>query len=600
MNPQSALCLAVLAVVLVALVRSRIAPDIVLLGGLTLLLCVPVPDAAGVWRLGVLTVDEALAGLSNPGLVTVGALFVVAAGVRETGVVDGLARVALGAPKSLRGALVRILLPVVTFSAFLNNTPVVAMMIPAVRDWARKLGIAPSKLMLPLSYAAILGGTCTLIGTSTNLVVSGLVERQTDLGTLPVLEIAWLGVPCALVGATFILLFGPRLLPDRGSAASRLRDAREYTAEMVVPAGSPLVGRTVEAAGLRALPGAYLVEIEREGELLAAPGPTQVLHAGDQLVFTGVVGSIRELQTVRGLLPATNQIFKLDEPRPSRRLVEAVVSNTSPLVGRSIKAARFRTLYNAVIIAVARNGERVQGKVGEIEVRAGDTLLLEAPAQFAEQHRNDRDFFLVSQLEDSSPRRFQHATAATVILVAMIAAASLGVLSMLHASLLAAGLMLIARCTSTRAARESVEWSVLLVIAAAFGIGTAMEKSGLASLAITGLIDLAGGNPWGVLAAMYLATTVITEVLSNNAAVALVFPVAIGAAERLGVNLEPFVYSLMLAGSASFCTPIGYQTNLMVMGPGGYRFTDYVRFGLPLNLGLGALTVGLAPLIWPF
>jgi di/tricarboxylate transporter len=599
-TPDAIVCLAVLTVVFVALVRSRVGPDIVLLGGLTLLLVVPLPDGAGGWRVGVLDAKEALAGLSNPGLVTVGALFVVAAGVRETGVIDALARGALGSPRTLRRALTRIMLPVIGFSAFLNNTPVVAMMIPAVRDWSRKLGIAPSKLMLPLSYAAIFGGTCTLIGTSTNLVVSGLVEQETTLGTLGIFEIAWLGVPCACFGALFVIVFGPKLLPDRGSAASRLRDAREYTAEMLVPSASALAGRTVEGAGLRALPGAYLVEIERSGELIAAPGPQQVLYEGDRLVFTGVVESIKDLQTIRGLLPATNQIFKLDQPRQSRSLVEAVVSSTSPLIGRTIKAARFRTLYNAVIIAVARNGERVAGKVGEIEVQPGDTLLLEAPPQFVEQHRNDRDFFLVSQLEDSSPRRHQHARSAIVILLGMVVASATGVLSMLHASLLAAGLMLIARCTSTKAARDSVDWSVLLVIAAAFGLGTAIEKSGLAASAISGVLDVARGSPLAVLAAMYLVTTVLTEVISNNAAVALVFPVAIGAAERLGVNLEPFVYSLMLAGSASFSTPIGYQTNLMVMGPGGYRFVDYLRIGVPLNVGLGVVTVTLAPLIWPF
>ncbi|QDV05824.1 Sodium-dependent dicarboxylate transporter SdcS [Planctomycetes bacterium Poly30] len=529
-----------------------------------------------------------------------GALFIVAAGVRETGVIDAIARGALGSPRTLRSALLRIMIPVIGFSAFLNNTPVVAMLIPAVRDWARKLGIAPSKLMLPLSYAAILGGTCTLIGTSTNLVVSGLVEQQTSLGRLGIFDIAWLGVPCALVGAAFVIFAGPKLLPDRGSATSSLHDVREYTAEMMVPEGSPLMGRTVEGAGLRSLPRAYLVEIEREGHLIMAPGPTQLLREGDRLVFTGVVESIKELQTVRGLLPATNQIFKLDEARHNRSLVEAVVSTTSPLVGRTVKIARFRTLYNAVIIAVARNGERVRGQVGEIVMQPGDTLLLEARSQFVEHHRNNRDFFLVSQLEDSSSRRHQHATSAILIIAAMVLASATGVLSMLHASMLAAGLMLIARCTSVQAARDSVDWSALLVIASAFGIGTAIEKSGLASVAVEGLMGVAGGSPLAVLAAMYLVTTVLTELISNNAAVALVFPVAIGSAERLGVHLEPFIYSLMMAGSASFCTPIGYQTNMMVMGPGGYRFADYLRIGAPLNLGLGVITIVLAPLIWPF
>jgi di/tricarboxylate transporter len=593
--------LAVLALVFALLLANRVSPDIAMLGGLTLLMTLPLPDGAGGWRLGVLGVEEALRGLSNPGMVTVGALFVVVAGVRETGVIDLVARSVLGKPKHLRGAMLRILGPVVTLSAFLNNTPVVAMLIPAVRDWSRKIGFAPSKLMIPLSYAAIFGGTCTLIGTSTNLVVSGLVATETDLAPIGVFEIAWIGVPCAVVGIGFLLLFGPRLLPDRGSAtASALSDSREYTAEMQVPGDSPLVGRSIEDAGLRNLPGAYLVEIERQGELITAPGPDQRLHGGDQLVFTGVVESIKELQTVRGLQPATNQIFKLEEPRRHRCLVEAVVSNTSPLVGRTIKSTRFRTQYNAVVIAVARGGARVRGKVGEITIVPGDTLLLEAHPQFAEMHRDSRDFFLVSELADSSPRRHQRAWAAAAILAAMVAAASLGILSMLHAALLAAGGMLIARCCSVRAARAAVDWPVLILIGAALGVGTAMESSGLAGSMVQGFLSVAGDHPWMALLAIYLGATICTELISNTAAVALIFPLTAQIAESLGVSLLPFVFALMMAGSASFSTPIGYQTNLMVMGPGGYRFVDYLRIGVPLNLLMALVTVALAPLIWPF
>ncbi len=598
---EAILVLAVLALVFALLASNRVSPDIAMLGGLTLLMTLPLPASDGGWRIGVLNVEDALRGLSNPGMVTVGALFVVVAGVRETGVIDLVARGALGRPKHLRGAMLRIVAPVVAMSAFLNNTPVVAMLIPAVRDWSRKIGFAPSKLMLPLSYAAIFGGTCTLIGTSTNLVVSGLVATETDLGPIGLFEIAWIGVPCALVGIGFLLLFGPRLLPDRGSAtSSALSDAREYTAEMLVPPDSALIGRSIEDAGLRNLPGAYLVEIERQGELIAAPGPDQRLHGGDQLVFTGVVESIKDLQTVRGLQPATNQIFKLEEPRRHRCLVEAVVSNTSPLVGRTIKSARFRTQYNAVVIAVARGGLRVRGKVGEITIVPGDTLLLEAHPQFAEMHRDSRDFFLVSELEDSSPRRHQRAGAAAAILVTMVAAVSFGFLSMLHGALLAAGAMLIARCCSVRAARAAVDWPVLVLIAAALGVGAAMEQSGLAAALVHGFLAAAGDNPWLALLAIYLGATICTELISNTAAVALIFPLAAGVAETLGVSLLPFVFALMMAGSASFSTPIGYQTNLMVMGPGGYRFADYLRIGVPLNLLMGLVTVLLAPRIWPF
>lgn len=600
LGADAVVCLVVLALVFALLITNRVAPDVVLLAGLTVLFALPLPDGAGGWRIGVLTTEDALAGLSNPGLVTVGALFVVVAGVHQTGVIDALARGALGRPKTLRRALVRILAPVIVFSAFLNNTPVVAMMIPAVREWASKLGLSPSKLMMPLSFAAIFGGTCTMIGTSTNLVVAGLVASQTDLPPIGLFEIAWIGVPCAIVGSLYMILVGPRLLPDRSSATAKLRDVREYTAEMLVPSASPLAGRTIEQAGLRALPGAFLVEIERGGFLIAAPGPEQRLAAGDRLVFTGVVASIKDLQTIRGLEPATNQIYKLDAPRQSRCLVEAVVSSTSPLVGRTIKRARFRTRYNAVVIAVARGGERLRGKVGEIAIQPGDTLLLEAQTTFAERHRDDRDFFLVAELEESSPRRHQRAGIAIAILTGMVLLAGFGVLSMLQAALVAAGLMLVARCTSVQAARDSVDWSVLVVIAAALGIGTAIQKSGLGDTMVGSFLGAAGENPWLTLAAVYLGTTVITEMISNNAAVALVFPLAMGAAERLDANPMPFLFALMLAGSASFATPIGYQTNLMVMGPGGYRFGDYMVIGLPLNILLGIVTVGLAPFIWPF
>lgn len=600
MGVDAAVCLVVLCLCFALLAANRLAPDVVLLAGLTLLVVVPLPDGAGGWRIGVLDTHEALAGLANPGLVTVGALFVVVAGVHQTGVIDAIARGALGRPKGVRRAILRILAPVIAFSAFLNNTPVVAMMIPAVREWSAKLGISPSKLMIPLSYAAIFGGTCTMIGTSTNLVVAGLVASNTDIEPFGLFEIAWIGVPCALVGTLYLVLFGPRLLPDRSSATAKLRDVREYTAEMLIPANSPLAGKTVEGAGLRALPGAFLVEIERGGYVFAAPGPEQRLDAGDRLVFTGVVESIKDLQTIRGLEPATNQIYKLDEPRANRRLVEAVVSNTSPLVGRTIKGARFRTRYQSVVIAVARGGERVRGKVGEIEIQAGDTLLLEADAAFAERHRDDRDFFLVSELSDSSPRRHQRAGLAVTILLAMVVVAGVGWLSMLQAAMVAGALMVFLRCTSVQAARGSVDWSVLLVIAAALGIGTAIQKSGLAETLVSGFLELAGTNPLATLAAIYLGTTILTEVISNNAAVALVFPFVLQVTDRIEASPLPFLFALMMAGSASFATPIGYQTNLMVMGPGGYRFADYLRIGVPLNLLLGIVTVLLAPLIWPF
>jgi di/tricarboxylate transporter len=599
MGPEAWIVAAVVLLVLWLLVTNRVPADVAMVGAVTLLMAAPVPLEGGGWKLGVISAKEALAGLSGAGLVTVGALFIVVSGVRETGSIDFVARQLMGRPKGPRSALLRLMLPVIGASGFLNNTPLVAMMIPAVRDWCRKLSIAPSKLMLPLSYAAILGGTCTLIGTSTNLVVYDLARGAGVIQDLGLFEVGKVGLPAAILGAAFVWLFAPGLLPDRGSASSRLRDSRQYTAEMIVPQASPLAGKSIEAAGLRALPGAFIVEIHRGEDLIAAPGPDQVLRAGDRLVFTGVVESIKELQTVRGLEPATDQIFKLDEPRPNRCLIEAVVSNTSPLEGRTIKQARFRTQYQAVVIAVARNGERVAGKVGEIEMRHGDTLLLEAHPSFVDRHRDDPDFFLVSALEDSSPRRHHRMGTSILILGLMVAFGATGLAPMLHASLLAAGAMLLTRCTSVPAARAAVDWSVLLVIAAAFGLGTAIEKSGLARQLIEAFLGFAGGSPYAALVAIYLVTSLSTEVISNNAAVALVFPLAAEAWKSTDSNPLPFVFALMMAGSASFATPIGYQTNLMVMGPGGYRFVDYLRIGVPMNILMAVTTLLLLPLVWP-
>lgn len=592
--------LAILVLVLGLLIRGRLPADVVLVGGLVLAMVAPGRVVSGQWQIaGILSPERALSGLANPGVVTVGVLFAVVAGLRETGAIDVLGSRLLGRARGVRGAMVRITLPVAGMSAFLNNTPVVAMMIPAIGDWCRRRGVASSKLLIPLSYAAIIGGTCSLIGTSTNLIVAGLVARESGLPALRLFDITWLGLPALAVGTVYLVFVSPRLLPDRGGVEATLGDPREYTAEMRVPEGSSLIGRTIEQAGLRHLPGCYLAEIERDGQLLTAVGPEQVLAKGDRLVFVGVVDSIRDLKNQRGLELATDQVFKLDGPRHARRLFEAVVSNNCPLVGRSIREGRFRTRYDAVVIAVARSGRRVTGKIGDIVLHPGDTLLIESPPGFGVRAKNSRDFFLVSSIEDSRPRRHARAGAAIGILVAMVVVATL-LNNMLLAAMLAAGAMLIGRCSSIAAMRDSVDWSLLVVVASALGLGEAMEATELASAIGHGLVAVASDNPWLALAAVFIATNLLTEAVTNNAAVALMFPVAIGIAGDIDVDPMPFVMTLMMAGSASFSTPLGYQTNLMVAGPGGYRFTDFLRVGLPLNLLIGTITVLLAPMIWPF
>lgn len=599
MGTEAVIVLSTVGLVLLLLVTTRVPADALLVAALALLMLAPVPTSAG-WKMGILGATEAFSGFSNPGVLTVAVLFAVTAGLRETGAIDWIVQRILGRPRSLRSAVARVVFPAIPVSAFLNNTAVVAMLVPAISDWARKLRLSPSKLMLPFNYATILGGTCTLIGTSTNLVVSGLVLSSGKLSPIGLFDITWIGLPVALIGCLFVWLAAPVLLPDRGSTSSQLRQAREYMAEMIVPPGSPLIGKTIEEAGLRHLPGAFVAEIERDGESLVAVGPEQTLKANDRLVLVGVVESIRDLQNLRGLIPATDQVFKLDSPRYRRRLFEAVVSNTCPLVGKTIRDGRFRNRYNAVVLAVARNGERLRGKIGDIELRPGDTLLIEANPSFAIQQRDSRDFFLVSGVENSTPRRHERALAALAILAGMVLAAAFGGVNMLLAALVAAFLMVATGCCTVSDARNAIEWPVLIAIGAALGIGRAMEVSGAAHAVAGAILSLAGGQPWLTLAAFYAATCLLTEILTNNAVAALMFPVALATAEGLHVSPWPFVITLMIGASAGFACPIGYQTNLMVYGPGGYRHADYLRVGIPLDILVGLTSVLLAPLIWPF
>jgi di/tricarboxylate transporter len=511
-----------------------------------------------------------------------------------------MTQAALGRPRSVLGAQARLMVVVTFLSSFIYDTPLVAMLLPAVKDWARRISVPASKLMIPLSYAALLGGVCTLIGTSTNLIVNGLVVGQARLPALRLFDVTWVGVPCAVAGVTYLVLVGCRLLPERGAAISRQDDPRQYTVEMLVDPDGPLVGRTIGEAQLRHLPGLFLVEIERQGGVLPAVGPTERLRGDDRLVFAGVVESVVDLQKVRGLKPATEQVYRLDSPRSHRCLIEAVVSNTCPLLGMTIRGGRFRTVYNAAVIAVARNGERVGGKIGDIVLRAGDTLLLEAHPWFVDQQRNARDFFLVSRVEDSTPARHDRAWVALAILLGVVLAAGAGWLSLLNAGLLAAGAMLLTGCCSGPDARRGVDGRVLVVIAASIGVGRALQLSGAADTLARTLLGAAGTNPWVALAAVFGITMLFTELVSHHASVVLVFPVALATARSLQVSFMPFAVALMVAASCGFSMPIGCQTNLMVYGPGGYRFGDYVKVGGPLNLIVWAVTVLVAPLVWKF
>ncbi len=586
---QASIAIAVTVSTLILNVMTVLPTEMIFLGGLATLLIS-----------GVLNVETALAGFSNPGMVTVGVLYIVIAGVEQTGGLAWISQHLLGLPRTPLRAMLRLIFPVVGMSAFLNNTPIVALFIPVVTEWSKKLDIAPSRLMIPLSYSAIFGGICTLVGTSTNLVVNGLLITHTQHPGLGIFEITKVSLPCALVGCLYLLTIGRRLLPVRQSAINPQDNLRQYTLEMRVEHHSPLVGKTIEQAGLRHLTGLYLSDIIRGDEMLNAVGPRQRLYAEDHLIFVGMIDSITELRKMPGLVLADHPSYQLETASSEHYLIEVVVSNTFPFVGQTIRDCQFRKQYDAVVVAVGRNGDRLSGKIGDIELQPGDALLLEVSTGFLNRYRHSRDFYVISRVPNSETQRVHLAPTALMILVGMMCIVTMGWSSMLVAAVLAAVLMVALRCCAVERALKGIDWSLLMVIAASLGLGKALETTGAAAALASVLIEQTKHNPYLAIGLIYLATMLLTEMITNNAAAALVFPIGLSVAEDLGVNFIPFVIAIMIAASASFATPIGYQTNLMVYSPGGYRFTDFMRVGIPLNIIFFMMTIMLTPLFFPF
>ena len=589
MSPDAWLAMTVVAAVFPLMAFTRLGPDMVLLGAVVLLL-----------TLGVIDTNQALGGFSNSGLFTVAFMYVLVTAIRQTGGIDLIIRVVLGRPTSERGALARLLLPVASMSGFLNNTPVVATYIPAVISWSRRLSMPSHRFLMPLSFASILGGTVTLFGTSTNLVVHGMLTSRYPELSMGLFDIAWVGVPVAVVGLVYLWWLAPRLLPDRRGLAQAFDNPREFTIEMEVDAKGPLVDKSVEEAGLRHLQELFLVEIERAGNIVSVVGPGEKLKGGDRLVFAGTSAAAVELQQIRGLIPSRQGESSLSKDFKERRLVEAVVSDQCQFVGQRIRDGHFRTLYGAAVLAVCRNGERVAGNLGQIRLQPADVLLLEARPPFIERHRQSRDFLLISQVNGAARPVHEKAWLAWTILLGVVALASFGAMSMLNAAMLGAALAVISGCCSIGAAKRGLDTQVLLTIAASFGLGAALESSGAAAYLAGGALGLADGNPLLLLIGTYVLVALLTELVTNNAAAVITFPIVLASAESLGVNPMPFVVAVMFAASASFLTPIGYQTNLMVYGPGGYRFGDFLRVGGLLNLLVAVVALVLIPLIWPF
>lgn len=573
--------------VLSTLVFTRLSTDFVMMTAMALLTV-----------LGILNATEALEGFSNSGVITVAAMFVIAAGIQGSGGVDLIVRKVLGRPKSTARAIGRLALPVLPLSAFINNTPVVATMIPAVARWGKLIQQPASNLMIPLSYLSILGGTLTLIGTSTNLVVNSQYEKITGLPGFGMFDITLVGLPVAAGGLIVMMLFFSRLLPKRQAPDEALANRKEYTFEVAVATDGPLVGQTIVGAGLRHLQRIYLVEIERQGRIVTAVPSEERLQSGDRLVFVGDTEAIIDVLRINGLVASDNTEPVIDRKAPERRIVEAIVSLNCGAIGQSIRDSEFRDRYGAVILAVARNGKHIKGNLGSIILQAGDVLLLEARPAFVSRQRHLDDFLLISDLDETTPDHRKSLWAWGILLALVVAAAS-GLTSMLNAALVGAGLMIATGCCTMQQARRSIDLSVIMTISASFALGTALAKTGAAHFIANGILNHAGSNPLLILLLVYIAVSFLTEIISNNAAALTMLPIVLAITQQLGLNPVPFVMAVTMAASASFATPLGYQCNLMVQGPGGYLFTDYLKPGLIMNLLGCAISVTVIPLVWP-
>ncbi|MGI8574679.1 MAG: SLC13 family permease [Egibacteraceae bacterium] len=574
--------------VIIVLSRELFAPALVVLSGVILLLL-----------FGVIDGDTAFSGFSNEAPIIVGALLVLARAVDISGILEPIVAALFGR-SSGRGLLARLLFPITLFSGFLNNTTLVAMSVGPVMELAGRRQLPVSRFLMPLSYAAVLGGVTTAIGTSTNLTVSGLLG---DAGMRPlgIFELTAVGLPVALAGTAMLVLFADRLVPDRGTADLSLDErVREFSVAMRVQPGGPLDGLSVEVGGLRQLRGVFLVQIERGEHVIAPIAPEEVLLGGDVLRFVGRVSDIVDLQRQRGLSSTEDdQLAQLGGN--GHVFYEVVVGLESALNGTTLKEIGFRGRYRAAVVAIHRSGQRMEGKLGDIELHMGDTLLVLADGGFRGRWRDSRDFLVVAPLGGIPPTQPRKAWFVSFVVVAFVLLSAFEVVPLLQASLLVVGALVVGRVLTVRQARNALDLDILILIASAFGLGAAVQTSGLGEVIASGL--LTGLGPFGALGALagiLIATMALTETISNNAAAALMFPVALSTATQIGSDPRPFVIAVTLGASLSFLTPIGYQTNLMVYNIGGYRFLDYTRAGLPINLTTIVVSLTLIPRVFPF
>ena len=588
MSFEAWITLGVIVCVVGVLAREMVQPAAAVLGGVIVLLL-----------LGVVTPAQAFSGFSSEAPIVIAALLVLGRAVEVSGLLQPIVGAVFGGVRNLHALTARLVLPVLGVSAFLNNTTIVAMAAPSVIQLSRQRRIAASRFLIPLSYAALLGGVITTIGTSANLTISGLLVKQ-GLPALSLFEITPVGLPVALAGALVIIVLAPRLLPDRADTRPEfVEGGRDFTVSMRVVDRGVLDGVTVERGGLRSLRGVFLVEIERPDAQIAPVQPSEILRGGDLLTFVGRVDDIVDLQRMRGLVSAEAQ--HLDRLGAASQVFYEVVVGTSDLIGKTLKEVGFRGRYSAAVLAIHRQGRSLDAKLGEVRLRMGDTLLVLADRDFRERWRDSRDFLVISPLGGIPPTTRTKAPLVAAIGIAFVVLTGTGILPLLNGALLAAVVLVATRAIDVNQARRAIDLNLIVLIAASFGLGAAVQSSGLAQVIADVLLKVFSPfGPVGALAGILIATIALTEVITHNAAAVLLFPVAVATAASLGLQPLPFVLAVLFGASLSFLTPVGYQTNVMVYGLGNYRFLDFPRLGVPLIAVVGTIVLTLLPVFFPF
>ena len=567
------------------LLLTKLRADVVFLGAISILFVT-----------GVLNAKEAFSGFSSTSVVIIGVLFVVVSGLTHTGVLQWIVKNLLGQPESYSKAVVRLMLPVAALSSFLSNTTVVALFVGIVKMWSKKLGISPSKLLIPLSYASGMGGVCTLIGTPPNLIISGLYAENTG-EAMNVLTTTVPGLFCLFIGVLSIIAMR-KLLPNRKAPESAFESTSEYTVELEVPSDNPHIGETVNEAGLNDVRGGNLIEVVHYDEFVSPANGEEILMGGDRLIFSGQIDEILDLKHSHGLVSADHHVFTLSEIDSSRQLRTAFVTFGSSLIGKSIGGTTFEKDNGLVLVAVARRGERIKQSPREVVLQAGDTLLLDCPPNMKinESSLTAKLHFFDS---DQVPNIGKKTLISTTIMMAMVVLSALNVIPLLQCAFLAAIAMLIFRCCNVDQAMKAINWEILMVFAGSVVLGIAIQKTGIAERLAFGILDVCGDNPIVVMTAICFVGTFITEFISNTAAGAMFFPIMYQAAEKLGYEPFPFLVALMISVSSSFATPIGSPTHMLVYGPGGYRFSDFMRIGLLMNIIILAANIFIVNIIYP-